>query len=158
MPKLYGVLPEGMKQSSFFFLHSTLCIQPIFCAILNFRSSKICFNLENFRFLARWWFGGFSLSEWFHIMLLCFRYHLSSIFYWSMLYFLCHVTSAGSLIWPKWPPIWTFELSLLRSVSVSVDFFSFSVNFFRHQFFHFLIWTIIETCSIILGDLEVAPK
>ena len=140
-----------MKQSSFFFLHSTLYIQPIFLFFWFFP------NILNFvKFLARWWFGGFSLSEWFHIMLLCFRYHLSSIFYWSMLYFLCHVTSVGSLIWPKWPPIWTFEL-FSSLVSVSVDFFCFPSTF-RHQFFHFLIWTIIETCSIILGDLEVAPK
>ena len=100
-------LPEGMKQSSFFFLHSTLYIQPIFLYFWILAQK----NILNFvKFLARWWFGGFSLSEWFHIMLLCFRYHLSSIFYWSMLYFLCHVTSVGSLIWPKWPPIWTFEL------------------------------------------------
>ena len=110
---LYGVLPEGMKQSSFFFLHSTLYIQPISFCYFEFSPKENFFNLENFRFLARWWFGGFSLSEWFHIMLLCFRYHLSSIFYWSMLYFLCHVTSVGSLIWPKWPPIWTFELFFL---------------------------------------------
>ena len=110
MPKLYGVLPEGMKQSSFFFLHSTLCIQPIFCAILNFRSSKICFNLENFRFLARWWFGGFSLSEWFHIMLLCFRYHLSSIFLLVNALFLISRDLGRHSFWPKWPPIWTFEL------------------------------------------------
>lgn len=76
----YGVLPEGMKQSSFFFLHSTLCIQPIFVLFWIFAQTIFFFNLGNFRFLARWWFGGFSLSEWFHIMLLCFRYHLSSIF------------------------------------------------------------------------------
>ena len=81
---------------------------------------------EFFQFLARWWFGGFSLSEWFHIMLLCFRYHLSSIFYWPMLYFLCHVTSVGSLSWPKWPPIWTFEL-----------FSSFFSICFRRLFFVF---------------------
>ena len=61
--------------SSFDSLYST-----DFCAILNFRPNNFFFNLGNFRFLARWWFGGFSLSEWFHIMLLCFRYHLSSIF------------------------------------------------------------------------------